>query len=115
MRIRVWLVWMAVLAALGPLAVVHAQTEGGLDEVTATAIANWRAVSLSMLPAQFHDVVAATYNGEPVDINAPSFNAAMIAKAQAERAAFASMDRDSVALIESYYATAQVETNFDVE
>jgi hypothetical protein len=110
MRVRTLLVSAAFVAALGPLAAVHAQTmpvpdqtlAPVLDQPTAKAIADWRAAALNRIDPALRDTLAAVYADKTVD--AAALNGVMTAKAQAEQTAMADLDSKSVALISSYYA-----------
>jgi hypothetical protein len=113
LRIHALFASAALVAALGVVAVVHAQEETpvgidaatsvpvGIDAATSAAIAQWRVQSLSLVNPALQDTVAAMYADRPVD---PSMvNAASIARAQAEQAAWASLDKASMALIKNFY------------
>lgn len=102
-RFRVIVATGAVLAALGPLA-AYAQVVPAPDEATANAIATWRMATVASVDPAFHDVVAASY-GQQSDMDLS--NEAVIKRAAAEQAAFATLDPASVALIEAYYASVQ--------
>jgi hypothetical protein len=106
-RIRVILVFATLLAALGPFSAIHAQSVPVADTATLAAIAEWRADALRRVDPAYHDVVAAMYTDQPVSVEAGTLNAAMQAKAQAEQAAIADLDKSSRALIETYYAAVE--------
>jgi hypothetical protein len=91
-----------LLAAIGVPGGVNAQVSSP-DSATVAAIAKWRSTALTLVPAAFQDVVAASYLGQVTGTDAQWVSQAIIVRQNAEQAAFAMLDKDSVILIESYY------------
>ena len=105
-RLRTIVVSAVLVAALGVQGGVAAAQVSSPDPATAAAITKWRSMALSMVPAVFQDVVAASYEGQVTSTDAGWVSQAMIVRQNAEQAAFATLDRESVNLIESYYEAA---------
>jgi hypothetical protein len=72
------------------------------DSATAAAIAKWRSTALTLVPAAFQDVVAESYLGQVTSTDAGWVSQAIIVRQNAEQAALAMLDKESVSLIESY-------------
>ena len=105
-RLRTIVVSAVLVAALGVQGGVAAAQVSSPDPATAAAIAKWRSMALSMVPAVFQDVVAASYEGQATSTDPGWVSQAIIVRQNAEQAAFAMLDRDSVSLIQSYYDSA---------
>ena len=101
-RLKTMAVSAVLVAALAVPGVVKAQASGP-DPATAAAIAKWRAMALTLVPAAFQDVVAASYDGQVTSTDSGWVSQAIIARQNAEQAAFATLDKESVSLIQSYY------------
>ena len=101
-RLKTMVVSAALLAAIGVPGGVSAQ-ESSPDPATAAAIAKWRATAITLVPAAFQDVVAASYEGQVTSTDPGWVSQAIIVRQNAEQAAFTMLDKDSVALIQSYY------------
>lgn len=107
LRIRALLASVALVAAFGPLAAVHAQSVTAPDSATAAAIALWHDRALAHVAPALHDSLAAMYADQPISDLAAA-NATAGAKALAEQAAMVELDPTSQQLIKNYYS--QVET-----
>ena len=113
LRVRVLLVSAALVAAFGPLAAVQAAPTPQPDDATVAAIAKWRTATLAVVSPAFRDIVAATYNNQPLVADSSQINDAMILKAQAEQVAWSTLDSASLALIEDYYSAGTEAANND--
>jgi len=101
-RLKTMAVSAVLVAALAVPGGVKAQASGP-DPATAAAIAKWRAMALALVPAAFQDVVAASYEGQVTTTDSGWVSQAIIVRQNAEQAAFATLDKESVNLIQSYY------------
>ena len=101
-RLKTMAVSAVLVAALAVPGVVKAQASSP-DPATAAAIAKWRAIALTLVPAAFQDVVAASYDGQVTSADSGWVSQAIIVRQNAEQAAFATLDKESVILIQSYY------------
>jgi hypothetical protein len=111
-RLKMMVVSAVLVAALGGPGWVNAQ-ESSPDAATTAAIAKWRATALTLVPAAFLDVVAASYDGQVTSSDSGWVSQAMIVRQNAEQAAFAMLDKESVSLIESYYDSTATEHSSD--
>ena len=113
-RFRALLVSAAMFAAIAQSAAANAQEAPAPyvpDAATVAALAEWRAGALAhVTPASLHDAVAAMYADQPVS-NLNALNEAAAAKAQAEQAALADMDRSAQLLIEHYFSQVQAQNS----
>jgi hypothetical protein len=111
-RLKIMVVSAVLVAALGGPGGVSAQVSSP-DAATAAAIAKWRSTTLTLVPAAFQDVVAASYDGQVTSTDSGWVSQAMIVRQNAEQAAFAMLDKESVSLIESYYDSTATERSSD--
>ena len=111
-RLKTMVVSAVLLAAIGVPGGVNAQ-EASPDSATAAAIAKWRSTALTLVPAAFQDVVAASYEGQVTSTDPGWVSQAIIVRQNAEQAAFAMLDKESVSLIESYYDSTATERSSD--
>ena len=111
-RLKTMVVSAVLLAAIGVPGGVYAQVSSP-DPATAAAIAKWRSTALTLVPAAFQDVVAASYEGQATSTDPGWVSQAIIVRQNAEQAAFAMLDKESVSLIESYYDSTATERSSD--